>query len=67
MNGYDPNDDAEYYADMLQAEQEFTDEESARADEAERLLSEMAHAFREADKDAFEAFRAEEPGIEVVL
>ncbi len=67
MNGYDPNDDAAFYADMLQAERDHADEETARADEAERLLSEMAHAFREAATDAFAAFKAKEPGIEVVL
>lgn len=39
------------------------DRESERADEAERLLSEMAHAFFERDRAAYAAFVISEPSV----
>ena len=37
--------------------------ETERADEAERLLSEMAHAFFERDRAAYAAFVISEPSV----
>ena len=62
-----PYDDSEFYEEQLQSEREYADSETARADEAERLLTEMAHAFREAAIDAYAAFRAKEPTLREVV
>lgn len=39
------------------------DRANERADEAERLLSEMAHAFRERDSACYAAFVISEPSV----
>ena len=62
MNGYDPYE-YDYDSELADA-LAMAESEGDRADEAERLLSEMAHAFRDAAPDAFAAFRAKEPGVE---